>query len=262
MSIHIYAMTDIESRDALVRGMPGSVYEQDVQPLVRCDWSGLTRTWSVRKERLGDLRAALDRAQVRYSQHDTGAPPPALATPERAQYLVNAIKSGLAGLHPFVIEAYEGRAWEPLGYSSWKALCEAEFALTLAIPQRREAVEQMTKAGLSTRAQAEVLGVRKDTVRRDQVAQNAPPANVVGLDGKTYTPTERRPATAEFSWQDHSTGTATAPHVHLPLTGDERVESVLAGFAADDITAAPARISLLRGACERWLGEHEGWDRL
>jgi len=265
VSIHIYAMTDTDDRDAQVRGMPGSVYEQEVQPMVRCDWSPVTRTWTVRKDRLGDLRVALDRAQVRYSQHDTGCPPPPLVTPERAQYLVNAIKSGLAGLHPLVIEAYEGRAWEPLGYSSWKALCEAEFALTLAIPQRREAVQEMTEAGLSTRAQADVLGVHKDTVRRDQVAQNAPPANVVGLDGKTYTPPERRPATAEFSWQDHSAstgaGTVQAPHVHLPLNGDVRVESVLAGFAADDITAAPARIALLRAACERWLGEHEGWDR-
>lgn len=215
MSIHLYAMSDIESRDAAVRGMPGEVYENEVRQFVRCDWHATTRTWVVRKDRLGDLRTALDRAQLRYTQHETGTPPPALATPERAQYLVNAIKSGLAGLHPLVIEAYESRAWEPLGYTSWKALCEAEFALTLAIPQRREAVQQMSEAKMSTRAQADVLGVDQSTVVRDrQVMHSASPdsnsgsAQTAGLDGKTYPgrQTARRPVT----WQDAAASTASA----------------------------------------------------
>jgi hypothetical protein len=276
VSVHIYSQTDIDSRDAAVRGMPGDVYENDVRSQVRCDWSPVTRTWSVRKDRLGDLRVALDRAQVRYSEHDTGAPPPAMLTKERAQYLVGAIRSGLAVLHPMVVEAYEGRAWEPLGYTSWKALCESEFALTLAVPQRREAVRELTEAGLSTRAQADVLGVDQRTVNRDQhqvrhsaSPESAAPQLVRGLDGKTYP--SAQPATAVFSWQDspataaphrgrdETNGVAVAPP--QPLRGDVRVEAALAGFAADDITATPSRIALLRASCERWLAERDGWDR-
>lgn len=216
MSIHIYAMTDIETKHALVRGLPGEVYETFIQSQVRCDWSSVTRTWSVRKERLGDLRAAFDMGKVRYTEHATGKPPAAGVTRERAQYLVAAIRSGLAGLHPMVIEAYEGRAWDPLGYTSWKALCEAEFALTLAIPQRREAVAEMTEAGLSTRAQADVLGVDQRTVNRDQdqVRQNASPETptiVVGKDGKVYpgrrTAYSSRPAGPPIRWQDDAAGT-------------------------------------------------------
>lgn len=289
MSIHIYAMSDIDTKHALVRGLPGEVYESCVQAQVRCDWSPTSRTWSVRKDRLGDLRVALDRARVRYSQHDTGTPPAAGVTRERALYLVSAIRSGLAGLHPMVIEAYEGRAWEPLGYTSWKALCEAEFALTLAVPQRREAVREMTQAGLSTRAQADVLGVSKDTVNRDQVShsetvsETSEPQLVRGLDGRTLPgrrtewSSDRQPATAVFSWQDAPA--TTAPHrdqdgivtgdrddivtgaVVAPPRGDVRIEAALTAFAADDISATPSRIALLRGACERWLGDHEGWDR-
>jgi hypothetical protein len=252
------------------------VYEETVRPLVRCDWSPVTRTWTVRKDRLGDLRVALDRAQVRYTQHDTGCPPPPMVTKERAEYLVRAIKSGLAGLHPMVIEAYEGRAWDALGYTSWKTLCEAEFALTLAIPQRREVVQELTEAGLSTRAQAEVLGVDQRTINRDQVRHNASvtitaePQSVRGLDGRNYPASQ--PATTTFSWQDAPASAApTGPREALggvveavalaPHRGDVRVEATLAGFAADDITATPSRIALLRGACERWLAEHDGWDQ-
>jgi hypothetical protein len=47
---------------------------------------------------------------------------------------------------------------------------------------------------------------------------------------------------------------ALAPH-----RGDVRVESVLAGFAADDITATPSRIALLRASCDRWLDD-QGWQ--
>lgn len=209
MSIHIYAMTDIETRHALVRGLPGEVYESCVQSQVRCDWSPTTRTWSVRKERLADLRVALDRGRVRYTEHETGKPPAAGVTKERAEYLVRAIRSGLSGLHPMVVEAYEGRAWEPLGYTSWKALCEAEFALTLAIPQRREAVQEMTEAGLSTPAQAQVLGVNQSTVVRDQrVMQDASldRPDTTGLDGRSYS-RERRPASPPLDWQDDAAGT-------------------------------------------------------
>lgn len=80
--------------------------------------------------------------------------------------------------------------------------------LRLASDDRRELVGKLAHEGMSTRAIAPIVGVDKDTVRRDLIstgantppdgdpevgdAEPAPtPAPITGIDGKTYT----RPAT-------------------------------------------------------------------
>lgn len=117
-------------------------------------------------------------------------------------------------LNDLISMAYSGRAWVALGYASWDEMCHAEFdaaRVIRSVGERRERVQALIQEGLSTRAVGAVLGVHKDTVRRDVLATGAnapvakaaaplatvPPGTVatepsvaptsVGLDGKART---------------------------------------------------------------------------
>lgn len=48
-------------------------------------------------------------------------------TEDRARELVNGIKSHAETMGQMLSELYEGRGWEPLGYSSWRECVKAEF---------------------------------------------------------------------------------------------------------------------------------------
>ncbi|KUG52746.1 hypothetical protein [Kocuria palustris] len=119
-----------------------------------------------------------------------------------ARELTDQIAEGLADVHSLIVQAWEGRVWEPLGYETWDAWIDANFrGLQLRPPreQRDEVVQSMREAGMSMRAISQATDLSYSTVQR--VARAGDPngspeesSNVVGLDGKSY----KRPApTAE-----------------------------------------------------------------
>ncbi len=112
------------------------------------------------------------------------------------------IVSNVERVVPLIEQARAGSAHHALGFPSWTAYVEFEFAgligrLTTA--ERRPIVEMLAGTGMPTRAIASVVGANHTTVARD--LQRAPVAcatggrDVVGRDGKNYTfdpPTEPR----------------------------------------------------------------------
>jgi len=94
-----------------------------------------------------------------------------------------------------VAAAYAERDWEVLGYESWEAYVDEEFGadrLRLTPEHRQKAVQELRLAGLSQRAIGSALGVSASTVNADLagVQNRTPdeaPAQVKGVDGKTYT---------------------------------------------------------------------------
>ena len=87
------------------------------------------------------------------------------------------IRAGLASIEATyqdisgaVATAYHERDWGTLGYGSWDAYIEGEFAghlPKLNRDERRQFVGELREAGLSMRAIGSVAGVSKDTVNRD-----------------------------------------------------------------------------------------------
>jgi hypothetical protein len=129
---------------------------------------------------------------------------------QEARELTRQIAQTLAVAWDKIVEAYQRRVWEPLGYDSWDSYCRAELGSTrLRLPaeEREQAVRSLRSAGLSTRAIAAATGQSDRTVRRDLAgaANAAPagasdetpgdcvsphPASVTGLDGKSYPSTQ------------------------------------------------------------------------
>ena len=69
-----------------------------------------------------------------------------------------------------LVEAYQGRAWEPLGLSSWAEFVTHTLDVEhLRIPkaERLEFVRVLTEGGLSLRDVSAAIGVAKSTVQRD-----------------------------------------------------------------------------------------------
>jgi hypothetical protein len=88
-----------------------------------------------------------------------------------------------------IMQAFEGRVWEPLGYLTWGEWCDGELGgFNLPAPQRKAAVSDLAGRGMSNRAIAEVVGASRRTVDSDVKSggQNCPPGKVTGQDGKTY----------------------------------------------------------------------------
>lgn len=99
------------------------------------------------------------------------------------------------GIPQIIQRMHQHRGWTLLGYDSWQSMCDAELGgvrLWTSVEDRREAVRQMTEAGMSTRAIGGALGVNNATVARDQQATVAnatvgDSTSVIGLDGRTRT---------------------------------------------------------------------------
>lgn len=94
-----------------------------------------------------------------------------------ARRLVETVKANVDDIREAVTALYDGQGWLALGYESWDALCDAEFAVRLSLPrtERREVVAGLADAGMSDRAISGALGVPRTTVQRDrQVAQSGP----------------------------------------------------------------------------------------
>ena len=124
-----------------------------------------------------------------------------------ARELTNQIAEGLADVHALIVQAWEGRVWEPLGYETWDAWIDANFrGLQLRPPreQRDEVIQSMREAGMSMRAISQATDLSYSTVQRVAPAgdPNGSPeesSNVVGLDGKSYKKPKKSVPTAEHA---------------------------------------------------------------
>lgn len=152
-------------------------------------------------------------------------------TVEEAWWLTEQIKSSIRSAVQLITTAYLGRVWVPLGYTSWDAYCNDQFAdCWLSVPREdiRATVGSLREAGLSLRAIASVTAQSKDTVSRQlagvsnsrasetpdqQSVTNWPPA-VQGMDGKVYTPPPPPDPGERFPY---GTGLVNGVHPGAPL---------------------------------------------
>lgn len=122
-----------------------------------------------------------------------------------ARELTDQIKTGMESVWHLIRAAYRGRAWSALGYGSWDEYVTREFGnlyLRPPLEDRREVVQSLREAGMSTRAIVSATRLSKGTVQRELSTQSAPgapngaPANeapvITGVDGKTYQPVQTR----------------------------------------------------------------------
>ena len=92
---------------------------------------------------------------------------------ERIRLKLDSAANVLDSLGALVADAYQRRADLAMGYDSWSAYADAEFAAqtaNLAAPIRRELVGRLTEAGMSTRAIAPAVGVSHMQVSNDRKA--------------------------------------------------------------------------------------------
>ena len=162
----------------------------------------------------------------------------AVALPGAARLRVDRIKVGVEAVWHLIAESYQARDWEALGYTSWDDMCTREFGtsrLRLPREERQEVVASLREQGLSIRAIAAVTGDHYSTVSRElsavadatpervlvaiaeseeayaaEIAEEATqtvdapvhiapePAKVIGIDGKTYTPSPKPARTAPY----------------------------------------------------------------
>ena len=104
-----------------------------------------------------------------------------------ARARIDRIAAHVAASRQDIIDAHRERDWLALGYATWDELCEAEFrGAMIGLPrgERREAVAEMTDAGMSTRAIGAALGVSEGTIRNDRGAQDYAPTPVTGLEDR------------------------------------------------------------------------------
>lgn len=107
---------------------------------------------------------------------------------KRAERIRGGMQSFIA-TRKEIATAYAERDWFTLGYASFEAYVESEFSearLRLSPDERREAVAELRRAGMSTRAIGAALGVSKDTAARDlsTVSDETVPDRITGTDGR------------------------------------------------------------------------------
>lgn len=130
---------------------------------------------------------------------------PALSYADAAE-LTARIGQALGHAESLIVEAFVGRAWQAMGYSSWDEWVDAHFGssplMTVARLDRPVVVQALSTAGMSTRAIGRALGVGRSTVHRELagVPDGTPgedAATVVGRDGKVYPRQPAAPKPAE-----------------------------------------------------------------
>lgn len=110
-----------------------------------------------------------------------------------ARELTDRIKVALGMTWEAIKDAYHGRAWSALGYSTWDDYCSAEFGssrLRLPREERQEVVASLRESGLSVRAIAAATGNDTRTVQSDlrsgvgnsHTSSPAPPASDSPVD--------------------------------------------------------------------------------
>lgn len=83
-----------------------------------------------------------------------------------ARHRVEQIRSKVEDIKTLVVEAYQARDWETLGYANWADYCTSEFGGTIVIPreERGDVVFTLRDAGLSTRAISAAFDIPRSTV--------------------------------------------------------------------------------------------------
>lgn len=119
-------------------------------------------------------------------------------TKAQARRLTGKLKGNLRASVELFMEAYDGRIWVPMGYSTWKDYLDSElgeYRIKLPAVERKELVEKMSTPkseggpGMSSRAIADTLGVDQKTVVNDRKGLHVDServdgdAKVVGQDG-------------------------------------------------------------------------------
>jgi hypothetical protein len=114
-----------------------------------------------------------------------------------ARRITDQIRANIETLWELIQQAYHGRAWTALGYSSWSDYCAEEFGssrLRLPREERAEAASMLRESGLSLRAIAAATGNDVKTIRDDLARVGISHTSAItGTDGKTYPST---PSTA------------------------------------------------------------------
>lgn len=151
------------------------------------------------------------------------APVPIDLSAAEAREKVDTVKALVSDAWTEVADLYRGRAWLALGYTSWDALCDAEFEgarIRLPREERQAVVGSLREAGLSIRAIAAATGADKDTVLNDLSGIRTPdPAPVTGTDGKSYSPIQPpRPAPALADQRTEPAPPGPAPSPPMPPT--------------------------------------------
>lgn len=155
---------------------------------------------------------------------------------DRARTLISQLRTAVDDVRAAIVELYQGRAWLPLGYPDWDAMCDAEIGVRLHLPiqARRALVTDLSANGLSSRAIGSALGMDQRTTRRDRGAANAAPATVVGLDGKRYT-------SPPASKGNRRAVSSKKPARDGVTTWSRRVQNVSAKCPMDDLTTEQVR---------------------
>ncbi|WP_270263983.1 hypothetical protein [Kocuria marina] len=177
---------------------------------------------------------------------------------EAARRLTHEITDGLENVHGLIVRAWEGQAWRALGYPSWDAWIDENFrGLQLRPPreQREEVVQSMRESGMSIRAISSAVDLGRGTVERalsgGSGVPNGTPHNptdeaesaVVGLDGKSYSPSSRRPEESVGKTED-SHEDASLDDLGIAVI-DRSLEATLSsGSAAKDEDSIEAEIEV------------------
>ncbi|HEY3843151.1 MAG TPA: hypothetical protein VGL48_07850 [Acidimicrobiales bacterium] len=105
---------------------------------------------------------------------------------ERAEQLVNGIRAAFTSAWEGVellVEAHQGRAWEPLGLPDWEAFVAHTFDVDhVRIPKAERAaiVEALREGGLNVRAIAAATGLGVGTVHRELTPDERVPNGTPG----------------------------------------------------------------------------------
>lgn len=152
-----------------------------------------------------------------------------------AREITDRIKVGVEAVWTLVVDAYRGRAWLALGYTSWDDYTTREFGtarLRLPREERAETVQSLRDAGLSLRAIASATGHSQHTIIRDlrerEVLQSAAPEIEVQETAESVEELDRR------------LGPIGYEHANF-YEDDEPVEDAIAAFADGDqgVTSEP-----------------------
>lgn len=123
---------------------------------------------------------------------------PCILTEVGARRLTARIRDALAVADDLLAQAYQGRAWEALGYDSWPAYCAGELPelrfLKLRAEARRERVRALRNEGATIPDVVAATGSSLGTIHRDLVSLEG--GHTRGPSFQTETPEAQEPEAA------------------------------------------------------------------
>lgn len=140
-------------------------------------------------------------------------------TKAQATKLTEKIKKGAETTFEDIKKAFLGRIWLALGHKSWDEYLDAHYeGVPLALPRekKKEAVQSLTAAGMSSRAIAAATGISQSTAARQgkKVADPKPSgessdsgdSNVIDIDPKDITEVKDGDGLDEFKGEERRQG--------------------------------------------------------